>query len=156
MTVNGMMLFSKVFLGVMIFFLIAAIVVFFSLDVRKAWCMLTGKRMPVQSRKKNSSKVESRSNKADSKIKEVTMQTQQAIMEKQSETGAEATTLLETKESIDNDIKGYDPTTILTDSEGETIVLAEAVAETTVLSQQQDNSTDIVMDITFIHTEITL
>lgn len=162
MTVNGMMLLSKVFLGMMIFFLIAAVVVFFSLDVRKAWCMLTGKRVPIQSKKKESSQTEYRNSRAnkftnrESRIKEVTMQTQQAIMDNLQETGVESTTLLQTNESINNHIEGYDPTTILTDNEGETTVLAEAVAETTVLSQQQDNSTDIVMDITLIHTEITL
>ncbi|MBQ6788438.1 MAG: hypothetical protein IJO85_12060 [Lachnospiraceae bacterium] len=162
MTVNGMMLLSKVFLGMMIFFLIAAIVVFFSLDVRKAWCMLTGKRVPAHSRKKESVKAEHKNNKAnkyinrESTIKEVTAQTRQAMMDNLSEMGMEATALLHTSESIDNHIEGYDPTTILTDNEGETTVLAETVAETTILSQKQDNSTDIVMDITFIHTEITL
>ena len=160
MTVNGMMLFSKVFLGMMIFFLIAAAVVFFSLDVRKAWRILTGKRVPAQPRKKESGKAEhGRINKAanrESKIKEVTMQTQRAVMDSLTETGAEATTQLQTNESIDNHIEGYDPTTILMDNEGETTVLSDVAAETTVLAQQQDDSTDIVMDITFIHTEITL
>ena len=64
MTVNGMMLLSKVFLGMMIFFVVTAIVVYFVLDVRKAWCMLTGKRIPVQSKKKD----------VPMKVKQVVMQ----------------------------------------------------------------------------------
>lgn len=160
MTVNGMMLFSKVFLGMMIFFLIATVVVFFSLDVRKAWRILTGKRTPAQSMKKASDKTEhSRVSKAanrESGIKEVAMQTQRAVMDSLTETGAEATTQLQTNESINNNYEGYHPTTVLMDSLGETTVLADGAAETTVLAQQQDNSDDIVMDITFIHTKITL
>lgn len=147
MTVNGMMLLSKVFLGMMIFFLIVAAVVFFSLDVRKAWRILSGKRAPAQPRKKDAFETKIRSNRMnefisrESKTKQITKQ---------------ETTSLQTNESIDNQFEGYDSTTILTDNEGETTVLGEAVAETTVLTQQQDNSIDIVMDITFIHTEITL
>ena len=147
MTVNGMMLLSKVFLGMMIFFLIVAAVVFFSLDVRKAWRILSGKRASAQPRKKDAFETKIRSNRMnefisrESKTKQITKQ---------------ETTSLQTNESIDNQFEGYDSTTILTDNEGETTVLGEAVAETTVLTQQQDNSIDIVMDITFIHTEITL
>ena len=129
MTVNGMMLLSKVFLGMMIFFLIAAIVVFFALDVRKAWCMLMGKRLPVQTKKK-----------------EVIQQTQNVMIPKSVQTGAEITTVLPTEESIDNYAEGYNPTTVLTEDEG----------ETTVLVQQQVSNAYIVMDITFIHTEVTL
>ena len=151
MTVNGMMLLSKVFLGMMIFFLIVAAVVFFSLDVRKAWRILSGKRAPAQPRKKDAFETKIRSNRMnefisrESKTKQITKQIT-----------TQETTSLQTNESIDNQFEGYDSTTILTDNEGETTVLGEAVAETTVLTQQQDNSIDIVMDITFIHTEITL
>lgn len=138
MTVNGMMLFSKVFLGMMIFFLLAAVMVFFSLDVRKAWRILNGKRAPAQSGKKVSDK------------------TQQVVMDSLTETGVEATTQLQINKSINHNYEGYRPTTVLVDSLGETAVLPEGAAETTVLAQQQDNSNDIVMDITFIHTKITL
>lgn len=129
MTVNGMMLLSKVFLGMMIFFVVTAIVVYFVLDVRKAWCMLTGKRIPVQSKKKDVPK----------KVKQV-------VMQKPVQTGAEITAVLETGESMDDYTEGYHPTT----------VLMNTVEETTVLTQQQCDNIDIVMDITFIHTEVTL
>lgn len=138
MTVNEMLLLSKVFLGMMIFFLITSIVVFYAFDVRKAWCMLTGKRMPVKSKEKN-----------------VRKKTKQVIMQKPSET-EEATTLLQKEESNDNYIEGYNPTTVLGDNEGATTVLTGMEAETTVLTQNQRNNTDIVMDITFVHTEVTL
>lgn len=139
MTVNEMLLLSKVFLGMMIFFLITSIVVFYALDVRKAWCMLTGKRMPVKL-----------------KERDVVKKTKQAIMQKPSEAEEEATTLLQKEKSSDNHIEGYNPTTVLVDNEGATTVLTEMEAETTVLSQDKRNNTDIVMDITFIHTEVML
>lgn len=139
MTVNEMLLLSKVFLGMMIFFLITSIIVFYALDVRKAWCMLTGKRMPVKS-----------------KEKDVIKKTKQVIMQKPSEAETEATTLLQKNESNDNYVEGYNPTTVLVDNEGATIVLAGMEAETTVLARHQENDTNIVMDITYIHTEITL
>lgn len=135
MTVNGMMLLSKVFLGMMIFFLIAAVVVFFSLDVRKAWRILTGKRISAQSDKKNTIRTEIKNNRinnlisSDSKIKE------------------------ETQEN--NNPEGYDPTTVFTKNDAETTVLGNNEEVATGLTQQYD-SKDIVMDIIFIHTEITL
>ena len=68
------------------------------------------------------------------------------MIPKSVQTGAEITTVLPTEESIDNYAEGYNPTTVLTEDEG----------ETTVLVQQQVSNADIVMDITFIHTEVTL
>lgn len=48
MTVSQLMIFSNVFLGMMIFFLGSAIVVYFMLDVRKAWKIVTDKKIPNQ------------------------------------------------------------------------------------------------------------
>ena len=47
MTVNHMLLLSRVFLGMMIIFIIAAIVIYFALDIRRAWRILTNKSVPV-------------------------------------------------------------------------------------------------------------
>lgn len=152
MTVNQMIILSRVFLGMMIFFLIAAIVVFFLLDVRRAWRILSGKRVPVQQTKKERVKVKVRNDKANTPItrevksKEIAMEAMEAIESKEVAASMEATTLLDTNESIDNNYEGYHPTTVLTDAEG----------ETTVLADQNDSRNDIVTDITFIHTEIML
>lgn len=138
MTVNEMIMLSRVFLGIMIFFLIAAIVVFFMLDVRKAWRMLTGKKMSVQQRKKEPVREKNREWKTSKLAMESVKHTVEA--------STEATTLLVTTESINNQYERYHSTT----------VLAESDEATTVLTNQKDSVNNIVMDITFIHTEITL
>lgn len=132
MTVNEMMMLSKVFLGMMIVFLIAAVVVFFVLDVRKAWRILTGKRVPVSPRKKEPVKPELKSNKVNELVSREPKES----------------------ESINNYFEGYHPTTVLADNEGATTVLTDSEEATTVLANKSENN--IVTDITFIHTEITL
>lgn len=132
MTVNGIMTLSKVFLGMMIVFLIAAVVVFFVLDVRKAWRILTGKRVPVSPRKKELVKSEPKSSRTNEFINREPKES----------------------ESIKDHFEGYHPTTVLTDQEGATTVLADSEGATTVLANNSENN--IVTDITFIHTEITL
>lgn len=52
MTIDQMMLLSHVLLGLMIFFLIAAGIVFFVFDIRRAWRILTGKKISGKSNNK--------------------------------------------------------------------------------------------------------
>ena len=46
MAVNQLMICSRIFLGLTIVFLTAAVLVFIMLDVRRAWKILTGNKMP--------------------------------------------------------------------------------------------------------------
>ena len=46
MTVDQMILLSRLFLGAMIILTIVAVVLFFVFDVRRAWRILRGKKLP--------------------------------------------------------------------------------------------------------------
>lgn len=122
MTVDQMTMISHVFLGMMIFFLITAMIVFVALDVTRAWRILTGRKVPVTKKKKE-------------------IQTESIITQ-----SADVTELLNNIKSINNQDEGYEATTVLEDTE----------EETAVLISHNDKEENIVMDITFIHTEVTL
>ena len=111
-------------------------------DIGRAWRILTGKKIPFK--------------KANKQIKSSATQrmTTHDLLEEQIKTmemvrqSANTTELLVPKESTANQYKGYDATTVLKTTE-----------ETTLLCRTQednDNEGNIVLDITFIHTEIAL
>lgn len=52
MTVEQMMLLSRILFGMMIFFIVVAIAIYFLMDVRKAWCILTGRKWITRNSKK--------------------------------------------------------------------------------------------------------
>ena len=142
MDIDQAIMLSRIFLGLMIFFLITAGVVFFIFDIGRAWRILTGKKIPFK--------------KANKQIKSSATQriTTHDLLEEQIKTmemvrqSANTTELLVPKESTANQYKGYDATTVLKTTE-----------ETTLLCRTQednDNEGNIVLDITFIHTEIAL
>ena len=140
MTVNQMLLLSRVFLGAMILFTIAAVIIYFSFDIRRAWRILTNKSIPVNHTKYK---------KADYKIQKNTS----ALIQKQIQTNRlqmqneEVTQILQKGENADSSDKGQDVTTVLGDTQ-DTVLL--------VSQQEQDNKNNVLLDITFIHTELVL
>lgn len=142
MTVNQMMTLSHVLLGFMIFFFAAAILVFFLLDVRKAWRILTGKKLPASGRRKEMQ------DRVTQKINTNNLLREEMLTKKIAMQSVGITEMLKKQESINNQYKGYDVTTVLKDREGETTLL--------ISQDENDSKDDIVMDITFIHTEVTL
>lgn len=145
MTVNQMILLSQVLLGTMVFFFLAAVIVFYVLDVRKAWKILTGKKIPISKRKENKIRDIYRTTQ---KINTNDLLKEEMRTSKLANPSVNITELLKTQESIFNQYKGYDVTTVLQDNGGETTVL--------ISQNEKDTKENIVMDITFIHTEITL
>lgn len=145
MTVNQMILLSQVLLGTMVFFFLAAVIVFYVLDVRKAWKILTGKKIPISKRKENKIRDIYRTTQ---KINTNDLLKEEMRTSKLANPSVNITELLKTQESIFNQYKGYDVTTVLQDNGGETTVL--------ISQDKKDTKEDIVMDITFIHTEVTL
>lgn len=140
MTVNQMLLLSRVFLGAMILFTIAAVIIYFSFDIRRAWRILTNKSIPVNHTKYK---------KADYKIQKNTRD----LIQKQIQTNRlqmqneEVTQILQKGENADSSDKGQDVTTVLGDTQ-DTVLL--------VSQQEQDNKNNVLLDITFIHTELVL
>lgn len=133
MTVNQMLLLSRVFLGAMILFTIAAVIIYFSFDIRRAWRILTNKSIPVNHTKDK---------KADYKIQKNTSDLIQKQMQNE-----EVTQILQKGENADSSDKGQDVTTVLGDTQ-DTVLL--------VSQQEQDNKNNVLLDITFIHTELVL
>lgn len=138
MTVNEMIMLSRIFLGLMIFFLIIAMVVYFLFEVKRAWRILHGKQVSGRHKKDEPTRIVIQNNKTNELLENERL-TRKIAMD-----AIEATALLQ--ESTNNQYEGYDSTT----------VLGSIGTETTVLTNQNDNGDDIVMDITFIHTEVTL
>lgn len=142
MDIDQAIMLSRIFLGLMIFFLITAGVVFFIFDIGRAWRILTGKKIPF---KKENKQIKSRTTQRMTTHDLLKEQIKTMEMVRQS---ANTTELLVPKESTVNQYKGYDATTVL-----------ETTEETTLLCRTQednDNEGNIVLDITFIHTEIAL
>ena len=129
MTVNQMLLLSRVFLGAMILFTIAAVIIYFSFDIRRAWRILTNKSIPVNHTKyKNLIQKQIQTNRLQMQNEEVTQ-------------------ILQKGENADSSDKGQDVTTVLGDTQ-DTVLL--------VSQQEQDNKNNVLLDITFIHTELVL
>lgn len=140
MTVNQMLLLSRVFLGAMILFTIAAVIIYFSFDIRRAWRILTNKSIPVNHAKDKKADYKIQKNTSDLIQKQ--MQTNRLQMQNE-----EVTQILQKGENADSSDKGQDVTTVLGDTQ-DTVLL--------VSQQEQDNKNNVLLDITFIHTELVL
>ena len=140
MTVNQMLLLSRVFLGAMILFTIAAVIIYFSFDIRRAWRILTNKSIPVNHTKDKKADYKIQKNTSDLIQKQ--MQTNRLQMQNE-----EVTQILQKGENADGSDKGQDVTTVLGDTQ-DTVLL--------VSQQEQDNKNNVLLDITFIHTELVL
>ena len=140
MTVNQMLLLSRVFLGAMILFTIAAVIIYFSFDIRRAWRILTNKSSPVNHTKDKKADYKIQKNTSDLIQKQ--MQTNRLQMQNE-----EVTQILQKGENADSSDKGQDVTTVLGDTQ-DTVLL--------VSQQEQDNKNNVLLDITFIHTELVL
>lgn len=140
MTVNQMLLLSRVFLGAMILFTIAAVIIYFSFDIRRAWRILTNKSIPVNHTKDKKADYKIQKNTSDLIQKQ--MQTNRLQMQNE-----EVTQILQKGENADSSDKGQDVTTVLGDTQ-DTVLL--------VSQQEQDNKNNVLLEITFIHTELVL
>ena len=140
MTVNQMLLLSRVFLGAMILFTIAAVIIYFSFDIRRAWRILTNKSIPVNHTKYKKADYKIQKNTSDLIQKQI--QTNRLQMQNE-----EVTQILQKGENADSSDKGQDVTTVLGDTQ-DTVLL--------VSQQEQDNKNNVLLDITFIHTELGL
>ena len=140
MTVNQMLLLSRVFLGAMILFTIAAVIIYFSFDIRRAWRILTNKSIPVNHTKDKKADYKIQKNTSDLIQKQ--MQTNRLQMQNE-----EVTQILQKGENADSSDKVQDVTTVLGDTQ-DTVLL--------VSQQEQDNKNNVLLDITFIHTELVL
>ena len=140
MTVNQMLLLSRVFLGAMILFTIATVIIYFSFDIRRAWRILTNKSIPVNHTKYKKADYKIQKNTSDLIQKQI--QTNRLQMQNE-----EVTQILQKGENADSSDKGQDVTTVLGDTQ-DTVLL--------VSQQEQDNKNNVLLDITFIHTELVL
>lgn len=140
MIVNQMLLLSRVFLGAMILFTIAAVIIYFSFDIRRAWRILTNKSIPVNHTKYKKADYKIQKNTSDLIQKQI--QTNRLQMQNE-----EVTQILQKGENADSSDKGQDVTTVLGDTQ-DTVLL--------VSQQEQDNKNNVLLDITFIHTELVL
>lgn len=140
MTVNQMLLLSRVFLGAMILFTIAAVIIYFSFDIRRAWRILNNKSIPVNHTKYKKADYKIQKNTSDLIQKQI--QTNRLQMQNE-----EVTQILQKGENADSSDKGQDVTTVLGDTQ-DTVLL--------VSQQEQDNKNNVLLDITFIHTELVL
>ena len=140
MTVNQMLLLSRVFLGAMILFTIAAVIIYFSFDIRRAWRILTNKSIPVNHTKYKKADYKIQKNPSDLIQKQI--QTNRLQMQNE-----EVTQILQKGENADSSDKGQDVTTVLGDTQ-DTVLL--------VSQKEQDNKNNVLLDITFIHTELVL
>lgn len=127
MTIDQMMMFSHVLLGFTIFFLIVAIIVFFLFDVRRAWRILTGKKLSTLPKKKEAFN-------------------RQGSTTNQYKRNNATTEIL--KRQDNSQYKGNDITTALKEIQVKTTLL--------INQDENDSKDNIVMDITLIHTEIML
>lgn len=137
---NQMLLLSRVFLGAMILFTIAAVIIYFSFDIRRAWRILTNKSIPVNHTKYKKADYKIQKNTSDLIQKQI--QTNRLQMQNE-----EVTQILQKGENADSSDKGQDVTTVLGDTQ-DTVLL--------VSQQEQDNKNNVLLDITFIHTELVL
>ena len=99
MTVNQMLLLSRVFLGAMILFTIAAVIIYFSFDIRRAWRILTNKSIPVNHTKYKKADYKIQKNTSDLIQKQI--QTNRLQMQNE-----EVTQILQKGENADSSDKG--------------------------------------------------
>lgn len=127
-------------MAAMILFTIAAVIIYFSFDIRRAWRILTNKSIPVNHTKYKKADYKIQKNTSDLIQKQI--QTNRLQMQNE-----EVTQILQKGENADSSDKGQDVTTVLGDTQ-DTVLL--------VSQQEQDNKNNVLLDITFIHTELVL
>ena len=141
MTVDQMILLSRLFLGAMIILTISAVLMFFVFDVRRAWRILRGKKLPPTH--KNKAMAEHMTQKISTNdLLHEELRTRRLQLRTE-----DVTKMLQKRENINNQYKGQDVTTVLGDTQ-DTVLL--------VSQDEQDNKNNIMLDITFIHTELVL
>jgi len=113
MTIEQMIMFSKVSLGICIIMVILAAVLFWTLDVKTAWRILNGKNIPLSAAKKKTKNDKNKTDRLKQEIKRT--------------------------DYLD---KGQDVTTVL-----------ERAPRTKLLTVGQADDS-MMLDITFIHTDI--
>ena len=135
MSVNEMLLIAKIFLEAMIFCSLLAVIMFFKMDIRKAWGIVTGARSTGYSKNRNKIAVRR------SGTRELISKQKELIEDEN------ATAILQPEFIPVNHTDEYGPTTVLDRVDDK---------ETTLL--QRENVTtgtfEIIVDITYIHTEI--
>lgn len=132
MSVNQMLLLSRVFFGAMILLVIVTIVIYFVFDIRRAWKIITNKSIPM---KKGVPKSTDDFIKKQSQTKKLQLPNE------------EITQTLKKGEYAESLYEGKDVTTVLRDSQDTVLLFRNDV---------QDNENNILLDITFIHTKLVI
>lgn len=136
MSVNEMLMISKMLLGAMLLFIVFAVVIFFKMDIRKAWNIVTGAK-PTGHMSKYAKTAQRPGTKE--------------LMAKQNVQNTEdnATVILQPELIPQNPSDEFGPTMVLDRTD---------MAETTLLAREgnTDNKFEIIFDITYIHTQITI
>ena len=138
MTVEQTLMLSKMFLAFMLLFLLAAVIMFFKLDIRKAWQIAYGTNVPVAKGKKYAEK-------ADKKLstRELLANKQATSSDKVVQDAFEATAVLE--QSV---VDTVEKTTVL---DAENIAITTVNDKTMVLER---GKMELLVDITYIHTSV--
>lgn len=136
MSVNEMLMISKMLLGAMLLFIVLAVVIFFKMDIRKAWNIVTGAK-PTGYMSKYAKTAQRPGTKE--------------LMAKQNAQNTEdnATVMLQPEMFPQNLSEEFGPTMVLDRAD---------MAETTLLVREGNtgNKFEIIFDITYIHTQITI
>lgn len=136
MSVNEMLTIAKLFLGAMILFLILAAVIFYKLDIKKAWNIVTGAK-PTGHVSKYTKAAMQRPGTKELMARQQTQNTED-----------NATAILESEFIPQNQADEFGPTMVLERAEE---------AETTLLTSEEKNSSfEVIVDITYTHTQITI
>ncbi len=136
MSVNEMLTIAKLFLGAMILFLILAAVIFYKLDIKKAWNIVTGAK-PTGHVSKYTKAAMQRPGTKELMARQQTRNTED-----------NATAILESEFIPQNQADEFGPTMVLERAEE---------AETTLLASEEMNSSfEVIVDITYTHTQITI
>lgn len=137
MSVNEMLTIAKIFLGVMILLLVLAVVIFYKLDIKKAWNIVTGAKPTGHA----------------SKYTKAAMQrpgTRELMARQKPQNIDENATAILEQDFIPQNQADEFGTTMVLDRTDE--------AETTLLTRDgnADNKFEIIFDVTYIHTQITI
>lgn len=136
MSVNEMLTIAKLFLGAMILFLILAAVIFYKLDIKKAWNIVTGAK-PTGHVSKYTKAAMQRPGTKELMARQQTRNTED-----------NATAILESEFIPQNQADEFGPTMVLERAEE---------TETTLLASEEMNSSfEVIVDITYTHTQITI
>lgn len=137
MSVNEMLLLAKIFLAAMICLALLAVFMFFKLDIRKAWGIVTGARSTGYAKNRSNTMVPRPGTRE--------LISQQKVQVKDEN----ATAILQPELIPVNHADEYGPTTVLD---------REEYAETTLLKHETATTgkMEMLVDITYIHTEVVI